>query len=183
MTLLLCIAYFCYMFSFYFIQSWATSLVTRLGMTDAAGVTTSSLMNLAGLAAALMTGYLSTRIALPRLLLVLMLLMAFAIATFGWLPPRLSVIYAASLALGFVMWGASAIVYSAYALSYPARLRATGIGLVVTAGRAGSIVGPYLAGVLLTFGMSRAAVTALLALPAVVAALMFARCRPESPQG
>jgi MFS-type transporter involved in bile tolerance (Atg22 family) len=80
------------------------------------------------------------------------------------------------------MWGASATVYSAYALSYPPRLRASGIGLVVTAGRAGSIVSPYVAGVLLNAGVQRAAITALLAVPAVAAALMFARSRPETPR-
>jgi len=181
-TVLLCVAYFCYMFSFYFIQSWATSLVTRMGLTDAAGVTTSAVMNLAGLAGGILMGYLATRIALPRLLMVLMLLMSVLIAAFGWLPPKLSIIYVASMALGFVMWGASATVYSAYALSYPARLRASGIGLVVTAGRAGSIVSPYVAGVLLNAGVERAAITALLAVPAVAAALMFARSRPETPR-
>jgi benzoate transport len=181
-TLWLCAAYFCYMLSFYFIQSWATSLVTKSGLSDAEGITTSALMNLAGLSGGVLTGYLATRISLPKLLRVLMLLMAVLIAVFGWLPARLSVIYAASLALGFVMWGASAIAYSCYALCYPPRLRASGIGLVVTAGRAGSIVGPYVAGVLLTMGMQVATVTALLAVPAVIAALMFGRAKPESPR-
>ena len=180
-TLHLCIAYFCYMFSFYFIQSWATSLVTRMGLSDAAGVNTSALMNLAGLVGGTLTGYLATRIALPRLLPALMLLIAVAIAVFGFLPPDLTVIYLASMALGFVMWGASATVYSAYALSYPPRLRASGIGLVVTAGRAGSIVSPYVAGVFMNSGMKIAAVTTILAAPMVVAALMFARTRPETP--
>jgi benzoate transport len=180
-TIWICLAYFCYMFSFYFIQSWATSLVTKAGLSDAAGVTTSAVMNFAGLFGGTLAGYLATRMSLARLLRVLMLLVAALIAVFGWLPPQLWVIYLASAALGFVMWGASATVYSAYALSYPPRLRASGIGMVVTAGRAGSILGPYVAGVLLTMGMQVATVTALLAIPAVVAALMFGRMRLDTP--
>jgi benzoate transport len=179
-TLWLCSAYFCYMFSFYFIQSWATSLVTKSGLTDAAGITTSTLMNLAGLVGGVLTGYLASRLSLPKLLRVLMLTMAVLIAVFGFLPAKLSVIYAASLALGFVMWSASAAVYSCYALCYPPRLRASGIGLVVTAGRVGSIVGPYTAGVLLTMEIRLAIVTTLLALPAVIAALMFGLTKPGS---
>ena len=118
---------------------------------------------------------------LSRLLRALMLMVAGLIAVFGWLPAELWIIYLASLALGFVMWGASATVYSAYALSYPPRLRASGIGLVVTAGRTGSILGPYVAGVLLTLGMQVATVTALLAVPAVIAALMFGRTKLDTP--
>lgn len=180
-TIWICIAYFCYMFSFYFIQSWATSLVTKAGLSDAEGVTTSALMNLAGLFGGTLAGYLATRMSLSRLLRALMLMVAGLIAVFGWLPAELWIIYLASLALGFVMWGASATVYSAYALSYPPRLRASGIGLVVTAGRTGSILGPYVAGVLLTLGMQVATVTALLAVPAVIAALMFGRTKLDTP--
>lgn len=180
-TIWICIAYFCYMFSFYFIQSWATSLVTKAGLSDAEGVTTSALMNLAGLFGGTLAGYLATRMSLSRLLRALMLMVAGLIAIFGWLPAELWIIYLASLALGFVMWGASATVYSAYALSYPPRLRASGIGLVVTAGRTGSILGPYVAGVLLTLGMQVATVTALLAVPAVIAALMFGRTKLDTP--
>ncbi|MDR2216565.1 MAG: MFS transporter [Nevskiaceae bacterium] len=179
-TLWLCSAYFCYMFSFYFIQSWATSLVTKFGLTDSAGITTSALMNMAGLVGGVLTGYVASRMSLPKLLRVLMLIMAVLIAVFGFLPAKLSIIYAASLALGFFMWSASAAVYTCFALCYPPRLRASGIGLVVTAGRIGSIIGPYAAGRLLAENMSISTVTTLLAVPAVIAALMFGLAKPDA---
>ena len=73
------------------------------------------------------------------------------------------------------MWAGSALAYNVIALSYPAEIRATGIGLIVTIGRIGSILGPYTAGVMLGAGMSRAMVTLLLALPVMIAALLFAQ--------
>jgi MFS family permease len=181
-TIFIGVAYFCFMFTFCFIQSWAASLVTGRGLADAEGVTTSALMNLGGLAGGLVTGYLGTRMPLPPLLQCLMIAMAVSIIVLGLLPLSVPLIYAASLVLGFVMWGATAVVYSGIALSYPGRIRATGIGLVSTAGRIGSFLGPYVAGVLLTTGMSTATLTLLLGLPAVLAGLMFGRTHPETPR-
>src|SRR5262245_37018596 len=49
-TIVLCIAYACFMFSFYFILNWSTNLITDMGLADAAGVSISTMMNLGGIA-------------------------------------------------------------------------------------------------------------------------------------
>jgi MFS family permease len=179
-TVLLCCAYAMFMFSFYFILNWATKFVTDMGLADAAGVSVSSMTNLGGIAGGLLLGILSTRLPLRPLALAVCLLMSVAIAAFGSLPPSVSVLGAASIVLGFFMWGGSATAYSVIALSYPPRVRASGIGVVITAGRLGSMLGPYTAGVLLQAGVSRGEVTLLLAAPAALCAVLFACAKPDS---
>ncbi|MPT48997.1 MAG: MFS transporter [Sphingobium sp.] len=174
-TFLLACAYAGFMFSFYFIINWATKLVTEMGLPDHAGVTASIMINLAGILGGLIVGILSARLSLSRLVGGVLLLMGAAIAPFGLLPPQIFALYGASFILGFFMWAGSALAYNVIALSYPAEIRATGIGLIVTIGRIGSILGPYTAGVMLGAGMSRAMVTLLLALPVMIAALLFAQ--------
>jgi len=179
-TVLLCVAYAMFMLSFYFIINWATKLVTELGLTDAVGVSASIMINLGGIAGGLLFGLVSVRLPLRPLAVTVASLMALAIAPFGSLPASPPLLYTACTILGFFMWGASATMYSVIALSYPPRVRATGIGLVVTAGRVGSILGPYCAGLLLGAGVGRLAVTLLLALPALVCAVLVARTNRRS---
>jgi len=177
-TIVLCVAYAFFMFSFYFILNWATKLITDMGLTDAAGVSISTLMNLGGIAGGLLLGLLSMRVPLKGLAIGVVLLMSVAIASFGSLPADVMLLGAASIVLGFVMWAGSASAYSMIALSYPPRVRASGIGLVITVGRAGSMLGPYTAGVLLEAGMGRGELTLLLAVPAALCAVLFAFVRP-----
>jgi MFS family permease len=168
------------MFSFYFILNWSTKLITDMGLADAAGVSISTMMNLGGIAGGLLLGILSMRVPLRGLAIGGVRLMSGAIAAFGSLPADVVALGAASIALGFVMWAGSAAAYSMIALSYPPRVRASGIGLVITVGRAGSMLGPYTAGVLLETGMGRGELTLLLAAPAAVCALLFAFAKPSS---
>ena len=177
-TIVLCVAYAFFMFSFYFILNWATKLITDMGLADAAGVSISTLMNLGGIAGGLLLGLLSMRVPLKGLAIGVVLLMSVAIASFGSLPADVMLLGAASIVLGFVMWAGSASAYSMIALSYPPRVRASGIGLVITVGRAGSMLGPYTAGVLLEAGMGRGELTLLLAVPAALCAVLFAFVRP-----
>ena len=96
-TILLCVAYALFMFSFYFILNWATKLVTDMGLADAAGVSVSSMINLGGIAGGLLLGILSIRLPLRALALGVLLLMSVAIASFGSLPANVPVLYGAAL--------------------------------------------------------------------------------------
>lgn len=180
-TARLSLAYAGFMFSFYFIINWATKLVTELGLPDRIGVTTSILINLGGIVGGLAVGAISAHIPLQRLVLAVVGAMALAIAPFGALPASVSYLYPAALILGFIMWAGSATVYSVIALAYPPRIRASGMGLVITAGRVGSVAGPYCAGLLLGAGVDAALVTTALATPAVAAAFLLSAAPSVDP--
>ena len=55
--------------------------------------------------------------------------------------------------VGLTLLGAQALLYGVAPQCYPAEVRGTGVGLAVSVGRVGSIVGPLLAGALLASGM------------------------------
>ncbi len=70
--------------------------------------------------------------------------------------------------IGFGIFGAAVAVYATGAITFPARVRATGMGIVMSAGRVGSIFGPYTAGLLLGAQFNRFAVCAILAIPVLL---------------
>ncbi|MEJ0007597.1 MAG: hypothetical protein WDM77_14835 [Steroidobacteraceae bacterium] len=48
---------------------------------------------------------------------------------------------ASSAVIGFGIFGAAVAIYATGAITFPARVRATGMGVVMSAGRVGSIFG------------------------------------------
>lgn len=178
-SLLLCAMYPLYMFTFYFFVNWHTKLATERGLSVADAVQMSSLWSLAGIAGGLLFGLVATRLPITRLVATLAVVLAAGIASFGLLPASAAVLNVAALVLGFFMWGASGTIFSVIALSYPVRVRASGIGLVVTVGRAGSALGPWVAGLLRGAGHDWSIVAPVLAVPAVCAAVLILMLRPE----
>jgi len=65
-----------------------------------------------------------------------------------------------------------ASIYTAMMIAFPAGLRATAIGLVTTAGRVGSAVGPLAGGFLFNAGLTTFPTTLILVVPALVGALL-----------
>lgn len=76
---------------------------------------------------------------------------------------------AAAFAVGVFVIGTQLVLYGVAPGYYPTRVRATGVGAAVAAGRVGSIVGPLLAGSMLGAGASAAGVVTAM-LPVVVIA-------------
>jgi MFS family permease len=179
-SLTLCVLYPLYMFTFYFFISWSTKMATERGLSDAAAVGMSSLISLSGIAGGVVFGLVAARVRLTRLVATLAVLMSLGIVAFGVLPATPGVLNLAALLQGFIMWGTSATIYSVIALSYPVRVRASGIGLVVTIGRAGSALGPLCAGLLRGAGYEWSFVALVLAIPAVLAAVLITTLRPDS---
>ena len=62
--------------------------------------------------------------------------------------------------------------------SFPASLRASGIGLVMGAARIASAAGPALAGVMFAHGMTRASVSLIFAVGPLVAAILIGKDQP-----
>jgi len=56
--------------------------------------------------------------------------------------------------LGVTVLGCQSILYGLAQSSYPRALRGSGVGAAVAVGRSGSVVGPLLAGLLLSSGQS-----------------------------
>ena len=149
-TVLLWILFFMSLLTLYFIISWLPALLRQSGMASSAGVTAISLFSVAGFTGAVLEGTLINRGNAQRILLVQLLLSAGLIASLAFSTASYASIMAITFALGCCVQGVQAGLNAIAAGFYPTTIRSTGVGWALAVGRIGSIVGPLLAGVLLT---------------------------------
>jgi nitrate/nitrite transporter NarK len=76
----------------------------------------------------------------------------------------------ATLAIGFCLYASINSMYAVVPPVFPATVRTTGTGLAMSVGRLGAVVGPALAGVLMSAGWDRPAYCLVLAAPMLIAA-------------
>lgn len=173
----LCTAHALNMFSFYFIINWAVKWVTEMGLSTAAGISYSIYVSVGGIAGGLIAGWIAGRIGVKRLTFITLFGVAAMIILFGLLPPNLPLLVGNALLLGGMLFGSACGCWLTIVYAFPAQLRATGLGIATTVGRIGSIFGPLTAGYLLAAGMGKPLICILLAIPAMLAALIFSTAR------
>jgi len=173
--LIMQLAYFLYMLSSYFFLNWNNQLTTEAGFTDEQGRYISILTNVGGIAGGVVIGLLTLRLAFRPVASVTLVGMGIAIAVFGVSDSSYPLTVATSVATGFAIFGAAVVLYASGAATFPARVRATGMGLSMTAGRLGAFVGPLAAGLMLDQGAGRLWTCLLMAVPVVLSALAQAR--------
>jgi len=173
--LLMQAAYFLYMLSSYFFLNWNNQLTTEAGFGDALGRWISILTNVGGIAGGVLIGVAALRAALRPVATATLIALGLAIAAFGYSAHSYLWTVAASVAVGFGIFGAAVMLYATGAATFPARVRATGMGLSMSAGRLGSFVGPYSAGLLLAGGTGRLWTCLIMAVPVILSALVLVR--------
>ena len=152
-TILLSLAYFILMASFYFANSWTPKLITASGFSAQDGINAGVLFSVGAITGAVVLGVFGARYEMRRVLAVFFVVgaatfVAFANSTEGSLPLAL---FAAAL-VGF---GSNAPIAGMLAISptyYDSEVRSTALGLVIGMGRVGAIVSPILAGTLVDGG-------------------------------
>ena len=94
-----------------------------------------------------------------------------AATLFGHVPATPAALLAATLAIGFCLYGSINAMYAVVPPIFPAPVRTTGTGLAMSVGRLGAVAGPSLAGMLMAAGWERPDYCVALALPMLAAAL------------
>ncbi len=173
--MLMGLSYFLYMMSSYFFLNWNNDLTTQAGYSDAGGLSISILTSLGGIAGGILVGYLSGKLPFRPVATAILVAMGVAIAAFGAAASSFTFTVACSMLIGFSIFGAAVVLYATAAATFPPRVRATGIGLSMGAGRLGSFFGPFVAGVLLDADMGRMMTCLLLAIPVIVSAAILVR--------
>ena len=173
----LCIAHPLNMFSFYFIINWAVKWVTELGLSTAAGIGYSIYVSIGGIFGGLFAGWIAGRVGVKRLTFITLFGMAAMIILFGLLPANLPLLIGNAVLLGGMLFASACGCWLTIAYAFPPRLRATGLGIATTVGRVGSIFGPLTAGYLLAGGFDKPIICILLAIPAMLAAVIFTTAR------
>jgi len=167
-TALMGLAYFLFMVSEYFFLNWNNQLTTNAGFSDADGIFITRLTSLGGLAGGIIVGLLGVRLPIRLVAALALLVMGIGIVGFGAAATNLPLAQITATVIGFGIFGAAVAVYATGAITFPAHVRATGMGIVMSAGRVGSIFGPYTAGLLLGMQFNRFAVCTVLAIPVLL---------------
>lgn len=153
-TLLLWLAFFLLMFSFYFALSWTPKLLVQAGLSAQQGITGGVLLNVGGIVGGATFGWLASRFDLGRLTAICLVVTAAALAAFGASQSSLGLAFAVAFAIGVFIFGSMAGLYAFAPVIYDARVRTTGMGWAIGIGRIGAILAPLSAGALLDGGWS-----------------------------
>ena len=176
-TVLVTIAYFGHITTFYFILKWTPKIVADMGFAPglAAGVLVWA--NVGGALGGALFGLLTLRFGLKPLTLAALLLSAMMVAAFGRGPDDLTQLAFMAGAAGFFTEAGIVGLYSVLAQVFPTQVRASGTGFAIGVGRGGAALAPILAGLLFQASYGLQAVAIVMATGSLIAAgsLIFLR--------
>lgn len=172
-TALLTVAYFAQIMLFYFVVKWVPKIVVDMGYADAEAGRVLVAANVGNLLAAVLIGVASQRFSMRPLVIGSMLAGTAAIAVFGTGFGTLAAISISVAIAAFFINAGVVGMYPILAQTFPANLRASGIGFVIGMGRGGSAVGPVIAGGLFASGAGLFTVSLAMGAGGVIAATML----------
>ena len=170
-TVLLWLIFFCNLLDFYFLQSWLPTLFTDNGLSIERAALVASLVSVGGIVAGILSGPLMDRFGAYPVLAGLYFAGTALVAAIGFATPAM--LAAVTFLAGFCVSGGQKSVNALAVMFYPAPMRSTGVGWALGIGRLGSILGPVLAGWLISNGWSARQLFELAAIPMFMAALLM----------
>ncbi|MDC8831877.1 MFS transporter [Alteromonas gilva] len=170
-TILLLVAYFAQIMTFYYILKWIPKIVVDIGFEPSSAGTVLVWANVGGAVGSLIFGVIASRFRLRPLLIAIMLCAFAMVMVFGLGPQSLLQLSIVSAVTGFFTNSAVVGLYALMAQSFPAEVRASGTGVVIGIGRGGAALGPIVAGYLFQAGHGLFDVSVVMGLGAVVAAV------------
>ena len=174
-TILMTLAYFAHITSFYFVIKWVPKLVVDLGFEPRAAAGVLTWANVGGAVGVAIFGLIATRVSLKALTIAALLGASAMIVWFGRGSTDLAALAGTVAIAG--LFGNSAIAGSflLFAKVYPTHVRATGTGFAIGIGRGGAVLGPVIAGYLFQAGLGLQAVAVMMAMgPLLAAAALLA---------
>ncbi len=147
-TVLLSVAYFAHIMTFYYIIKWIPKLVVDMGYSPALSGTVLVWANVGGILGAVLLGLLTRRYSVNNLVIGALLLAAMMVGVFGAVQASLFELSLVAGTAGFFINAAIVGMYALFAQSFPTEVRAGGTGFVIGIGRGGAVMGPVVAGFL-----------------------------------
>ena len=170
-TVLITVAYFAHITSFYFIIKWTPKIVVDLGFAPAAAAGVLTWISLGGATGGAIFGLLATRVDLKSLTVVTLLVASAMIVWFGRGASDLGALTMTVAIAGFFTNAAIVGLYSLFARVFPTHVRATGTGFAIGVGRGGAVIAPIVAGYLFQAGMGLQIVAMVMGAGSLLAAL------------
>lgn len=170
-TLKIWLGFFCIMFTFYFAINWTPKIITDLGSSIGEGVSFGVWFNAGGILGALSLGYFSCRFDVRKLVAFFIAITFITLSIFGSLPPNMSLLMVVGVAIGFLLNGSMIGLYAIVPQIYAADVRTFGTGWAIGIGRLGAVLGPYVAGLIISAGVDKSVFYVLLSAPVLLVAL------------
>ena len=147
-TVIVTIAYFFHITTFYFIVKYVPTLVVDMGFAPSSAGQVLSWFNVGGATGGTVVGLLAMRYNVKFITIGVMLVSTVMVTLFGRAPADLTALILICMASGFFTNGAITGMYALFAKAFPTHARAFGTGFAVGVGRGGSVLAPNLAGAL-----------------------------------
>ncbi|MBI1452022.1 MULTISPECIES: 3-(3-hydroxy-phenyl)propionate transporter MhpT [Acinetobacter] len=165
-TVFLWTSYFFTLMVVYIMLSWLPSLFQELGFTRKEGATAQFYFMVSATVGTVILGVLTDRWKKTFVILLMyggILAGLLALNAAG----SLTQMYLASALVGAFVIGCQGVLYAFGGIVYPTTVRGTGIGVASAVGRVGAMLGPAIAGALLTAGFGAAGVISA-AIPCII---------------
>ncbi|WP_246217290.1 MFS transporter [Paraburkholderia panacisoli] len=172
-TLLLWGINFANLLVLFFLSNWLPMLSLRVGHGVSTAVLLGTSLQIGGTAGALLMGPLMDRFGFYRVLVLSFLVATISVSSVGLPDMSAGLRFAVVVISGICIVGGQPAVNALTATLYPTSLRATGVGWSLGIGRAGSIIGPVVAGQLINLQWSNTALFVAAAVPALASCLML----------
>lgn len=181
-TVLLTIAYFGHILTYYFVLKWIPKIVVDMGFAAPAAGGVLVWANIGGLTGAVLLGLLATRVRLINLLIATLAASAVMVTIFGWHDRGIAALARTAAIVGFFTNAGVVGLYALVANLFPTEVRASATGVVIGIGRGGAALAPALAGTLFAGGAELSTVATLMALGSFVAAVALLSLRTIVPR-
>ena len=182
-TVIVTLAYFLHITTFYFIVKWVPKIVVDLGFAASAAAGVLVWTNVGGAIGGAVLGLLTQKFSVKTLTIGVLLASTAAVTAFGRTPADLQRLSIVCGLAGFCINAGIVGLYAIIAQVFPTHIRASGTGFTIGVGRGGSVFAPIIAGFLFAAGYSLPTVAVLLGLGSLFAGvvLLFLKLEPERP--
>jgi MFS transporter, putative metabolite:H+ symporter len=147
-TVMIWLTWFFALLGFYGLTTWLGALLQDAGYSVSKSVTYTIWISSAGIPGFIASAILVERWGRKPTCILMLLGSAVAAYLYGH-SPSLTMLVVFGLAMQFFLFGMWSVLYAYTPELYPTRARATGAGCASAIGRIGSLLGPYLVGVVL----------------------------------
>jgi AAHS family 4-hydroxybenzoate transporter-like MFS transporter len=174
-TALLWITNFMNLFNLFSLANWLPTVATRAGYSTATAVLIGTTLQVGGTISPFILTWFILRQGFVPVLTVTFAIAAASVAMIGYPGLSLALLVATVFIAGATVVGAQPSLNALAGSYYPTYLRSTGVGWALGIGRAGSVVGPVMAGQFIAMQWTTTDIFRALAIPAVVS-MVAMRC-------
>jgi AAHS family 4-hydroxybenzoate transporter-like MFS transporter len=156
----------------HFIILWTPAILHSTGESPARSILAASMYSLGGLAGPFITAPFVDKVGIERVLSCALALGAFCVFAIGAFHLSFWLLFAVLCGAG-IGGSCQGGIITLSCVAYPTGIRATGTSWAMGAGRIGSIAGPLLGGLLLSFNLQARSIFVAISIPALCVALLM----------